>query len=207
MTDSVTPLPPTQAGRPAPRPAVFLDRDGTLIEERAYPICTDDIVPLPGVGAALRRLRTAGYLLIVLTNQSAVARGLIDEEGLVGLHEFLGKRLAGEGGHLDDIFYCPHHPDGVARAYAFACECRKPGHGLLQQAMARYAVNLSASVFVGDSPRDLFSGAGPCRARVLVQSGHALGDTSAADLIVPSLVEAVDYVVDGRVPELKARGA
>lgn len=180
------------------RPAALLDRDGTLIEERAYPVRVEDIVPLPGIGQALRRLRSAGYLTIVLTNQSAVARGLIDEEGLDALHENLRRRLASEGGLIDDILYCPHHPEGRNLAYAFPCNCRKPARGLLEQAVARHRIDLNRSVFVGDSPRDLFRDAGPCKARILVRSGHALDDTTGADRVVPSLVEAVDWLLDGR---------
>jgi len=178
-----------------PQPAAFLDRDGTLIEERSYPVKREDIVPLPGAGGALRRLQAAGFLTIVLTNQSAVARGMIDEEGLGALHQHLSQALAAEGGGLDDIFYCPHHPDGINRAYAQRCRCRKPGPGLLEQALAKYEIDLASSIFVGDARRDLFLEAGPCRARVLVRSGHALDDIEGADLVLPSIVEAVDRIL------------
>jgi D-glycero-D-manno-heptose 1,7-bisphosphate phosphatase len=177
------------------RPAAFLDRDGTLIEERNYPVKNEDIVPLPGAGAALRRLRAAGFLTIVLTNQSAVARGMIDEEGLGELHEHLRRVLAAEGGGLDDIFYCPHHPEGSNVAYAHTCRCRKPARGLLEQALVAHDVDMHGSIFIGDARRDLFLDAGPCRARVLVTSGHELDDTSGADFVVPTIVEAVDEVL------------
>ena len=96
------------------RPAVFLDRDGTLIEERGYPAREDDIVLLPGVGAALARLGEADWLRIVLTNQSGVARGLFTEEDLARLNEDLARKLTREGGGLDALYYCPHHPHGRA---------------------------------------------------------------------------------------------
>jgi len=183
------------------RPAAFIDRDGTLIEERGYPIIEDDIVLIAGAGHALRRLSAAGYLNIILTNQSAVARGMLDEEQLDQLHEHLARLLAAEGGEFDDVFYCPHHPDGVHVAYSFACSCRKPGSGLLDQALAAYDIDLERSVFIGDSPRDLFAGAGPVMGRILVSSGHPLQDKSVSNLVTPTIVEAVDWVVDGRMPQ------
>lgn len=177
------------------RPAVFLDRDGTLIEERGYPTTTADIVPRPGVGAALARLGRAGYLRIVLTNQSAIARGLLTEEALDELHADLAARLAADGGAFDALYYCPHHPDGVAAAYTHACACRKPAPGLLELALAEHDVDLSRSAFVGDSPRDLFPdvpGAGP---RILVRGGHPLRDVAAADHVADSLPDAVAWLL------------
>jgi len=177
------------------RPAVFLDRDGTLIEERSYPTAADDIVPVPGAGRALADLATAGYLRIVLTNQSAVARGLIDEERLAELHRVLEERLTVAGGAFDALYYCPHHPDGMAAAYAHRCRCRKPGPGLLELALAEHDVDLSRSVFIGDSPRDLYVDAGDVAARILVASGHPLEDTSAADHVAEDLPAAVDWLL------------
>lgn len=181
-----------------PKRAAFIDRDGTLIEERSYPATEADIVPLPGAGHALRRLSSAGFLCIVLTNQSAVARGMLDEERLGQLHDHLRRALAAEGGALDDLFYCPHHPEGSNLAYAHVCACRKPGRGLLDQALAAHDIDLAGSVFIGDSRRDLFLDAGDVAARILVRSGHALDDTSGADLVAPSIVEAVDWLLNDR---------
>jgi D,D-heptose 1,7-bisphosphate phosphatase len=178
-----------------PRPAAFLDRDGTLIEERGYPARPADIVPLPGVGAALHRLADAGWLRIVLTNQSGIARGLFTEEDLGALHEDLEHKLAEQGGALDAIYYCPHHPEGRAVAYRHACTCRKPARGLLDLALARHDIDLSRSAFIGDSPRDLFAdvpGAGP---RILVRTGHALPQQPPADHVAPDLAAAVDWLL------------
>jgi len=177
------------------RAAVFIDRDGTLIEERGYPVRAEDIVVLPGVGQALQRLAAAGYLRILLTNQSAVARGMLSEEELAGLHEHLERQLQTNGGGLEAIYYCPHHPEGSAVGYNHACRCRKPATGLLDLALSEHAIDLSASVFVGDSPRDLFVQAGPCAARILVTSGHALTDTRDADVVLPSFAEAAAWIL------------
>ena len=180
------------------RPAVFLDRDGTLIEERHYPVNAGDIVPLPGAGGALARLAQAGYQRIVLTNQSAVARGLLTEEDLGLLHEDMCRKLAQEGGGIDALYYCPHHPDGKAVGYAFACACRKPARGLLDVAVAEQDVDLARSAFIGDSPRDLFPGVAPAGPRILVASGHALKDTGAADYVAPNLAAAVVWLLARR---------
>ena len=183
---------------PALRPAVFLDRDGTLIEERGYPSRSEDIVVLPGVGRALARLGEAGFLRIVLTNQSGVARGLFTEEELGRLHDELFRKLAEQGGNVDVLYYCPHHPEGKARAYAHACACRKPGRGLLDVALAEHAVDLSRSAFIGDSPRDLFQDVAGAGARILVRSGHALQEGAKADFVAMDLGEAVEWLLARR---------
>jgi len=175
--------------------AVFLDRDGTLIEERNYPTRAADLVPLPGVARALGRLQRAGWLRVVLTNQSAIARGLLDEEQLAGLHAELLDRLRSTGGGWDALYYCPHHPDGKAAAYSFRCGCRKPAPGLVRLAVSELGIDLSASAFIGDQPRDLFPGLGGTGPRLLVRSGHPLTEDAGADLVVPSLVEAVDWLI------------
>jgi D-glycero-D-manno-heptose 1,7-bisphosphate phosphatase len=183
-----------------PRPAVFLDRDGTLIEERHYPVRREDIVLLPGVGRALGRLGRAGWLRIVLTNQSAVARGLLTEEELSVLHEDLAAKLALAGGAIDALYYCPHLPDGRAMGYAHACHCRKPSPGLLELALADHAIDLGRSAFIGDAPRDLFpsvEGAGP---RILVRTGHPLEDTGGADHVADALEQAVEWLLARSAP-------
>jgi len=182
------------------RRAVFLDRDGTLIEERGFPVRKEDIVPLPGVSRALAALGRDGWLRIVLTNQSAVARGLISEEELGELHADLAAKLARQGGAIDALYYCPHLPDGVARGYAHACTCRKPGRGLLDLALAEHPIDLAASAFIGDSPRDLYAdvaGAGP---RILLRSGHPLTETRGADHVADTLADAVTWLTGPRRP-------
>lgn len=178
------------------RAAVLLDRDGTLVEEREYACTPADIVPLPGAGEALVRLGALGYLRIVLTNQSAVARGMIDEERLADLHEVLRARLAQTGGRLDAIYYCPHHPDGTAAAYAMRCRCRKPGLGLLEVARHEHGLDLRRCCAVGDSARDLFLDEPGLGARVLVETGHPLDarTRAAADAVVPDLVAATEWI-------------
>lgn len=172
------------------RPAAFIDRDGTLIEERHYPIDRNDIVPVDGAGEALARLEEAGWLRIVLTNQSAVARGMLTEEDLGGLHDHMLRELAGIGGSVDAIYYCPHHPDGIALGYSYACACRKPDRGLLDSALAEHDIDLARSGFIGDSPRDLFPGVSGVGARILVVPD---GTSAPADLPEPPDHVAVDF--------------
>ncbi|MHC5210059.1 MAG: D-glycero-alpha-D-manno-heptose-1,7-bisphosphate 7-phosphatase [Planctomycetota bacterium] len=177
------------------QPAVFLDRDGTLIEERGYPTAKDDIVLRPDAGAALARLAAAGYARIVLTNQSAIARGMLTEEELAALHADLLAKLAADGGTLDAIYYCPHHPDGTAIAYSHACQCRKPAPGMLELAVREHELDLTRSAFIGDSPRDLFPGVPGTGPRLLVHGGHPLSDVTGADHVAASLSEAVDWLL------------
>lgn len=175
---------------------MFLDRDGTLIEERHYPVTAGDIVPVPGAGAALARLEQAGYLRVVLTNQSAVARGMITEEELGLLHEDLLRKLARAGGGIDALYYCPHHPDGRAVGYAFACGCRKPARGLLDLAVSEQGIDLSRSAFIGDSARDLFTAVGAAGPRILVAGGQPPADDAGADHVAPNLPAAVDWLLE-----------
>lgn len=140
------------------RSAVFLDRDGTLIEDVGYLDTAAQIEILPGVPEALRRLREAGFLLIVVTNQSAVARGWLTERRLESIHQSLNAALGREGVAPDAYYYCPHLPDGEVDEYARACACRKPAPGLLMRAAKEWGIALERSYAVGDSERDVEAG-------------------------------------------------
>jgi D-glycero-D-manno-heptose 1,7-bisphosphate phosphatase len=118
------------------RPAVFLDRDGTLVEEVPYLHDPERLALLPGVGE-LAALAVAGYALVVVTNQAGVARGLYDEAAVAAVHRRLRRLLAGAGVRLDAVLYCPHHPEGTVAAYARTCRDRKPGPGMLEAAARR----------------------------------------------------------------------
>ena len=114
--------------------AIFLDRDGTINVEVNYLSRPEDVQLLPGVGQAMARLRAAGYQLVVITNQSAVARGMITEADLADIHRELQRQLGDAGAEVDGIYYCPHHPEHGNPPYRRDCTCRKPAPGLLQQA-------------------------------------------------------------------------
>ncbi len=153
-------------------PAVFLDKDGTLIEDIPYNVDPARIQLLPGVAAGLARLQAAGFQLIVVSNQSGVARGRFPEEALGDVEGRLRLLLAESGVHLDGFYYCPHHPDGTVPRYAVGCACRKPAPGMLLQAARDHALDLRASWLIGDILDDVEAGrrAGCCT--VLLQAGN-----------------------------------
>lgn len=158
---------------PHPRPAVFLDRDGTLVEEVDYLIDPGQVRLIPGAAAAVRRLNQAGWPVVIVTNQSMIARGMANERQLGRIHARLAELLNAEGARLDGIYYCPHHPELGEPPYRAACDCRKPLPGLLRQAARELDLDLAQSAMIGDSLRDLAAGqAAGCRQLVLVRTGH-----------------------------------
>jgi len=138
--------------------AVFLDRDDTLIEDPGYISHPSQVKLLPGVSEALIELRKIGYLLVVTTNQSAIARGMVTEDGLAQIHHHLEKLLGNEGAHLDRIYYCPFHPNGVVPEYRKESDLRKPSPGMMVKAAAEMEIDLERSWTVGNSYRDIEAG-------------------------------------------------
>jgi D-glycero-D-manno-heptose 1,7-bisphosphate phosphatase len=130
--------------------AAFLDRDGVINADHGYVHRIDDFHFLPGVVAALRRLAGAGFLPVIVTNQSGIARGLYDEAGFRALMGWVADRVRAAGGTLDDVRYCPHHPSITG-----PCACRKPGPGMLLDLIARWELDPARTVFVGDSESDM----------------------------------------------------
>jgi D-glycero-D-manno-heptose 1,7-bisphosphate phosphatase len=161
------------------RPAVFLDRDGTIVEDVDYLTDPDQLRLIPGAAAAIHLLNKRGLAVIVVTNQSAVARGMLTEDGLAGIHRRLSEMLAAEGAHVDGIYYCPHLPDGDSPPYNRICDCRKPAPGMLLQAARELHLDLDASAMIGDSRRDLEAGAAAgCGTLILVRTGHGAAEAS-----------------------------
>jgi D,D-heptose 1,7-bisphosphate phosphatase len=138
--------------------AIFLDRDGTLIEDPGYINHPDQVKLLDGVAEALIELRAMGYLLIVVTNQSVVARGIVSEKVLGEIHNRLRQLLTEKGAYLDQIYYCPYHPDGVIPKYRKESEWRKPNPGMLLAAADEMDIDLSQSWNIGDGSRDIEAG-------------------------------------------------
>jgi D-glycero-D-manno-heptose 1,7-bisphosphate phosphatase len=135
--------------------AVFLDRDGTLIRDVGYLRRIEQIEILPRVPAALRLLREQGFKLVVVTNQSAVARGWLSEQHLREIHDALNAELARSGAPLDGLYYCPHHPTEGSGAYRMTCRCRKPDVGMIERASAELGLAPAGSYVVGDQPTDV----------------------------------------------------
>lgn len=140
---------------PQSRRGVLVDRDGTLIRDAGYLTRLEQMEVLPRVPEALRLLQQHGLTVAVLTNQSAVARGLISEQALEEIHRELKMRLASCGVFLDAIYYCPHHPTEGRDPYRVSCECRKPKVGLAERAAAELHIELGRSYVVGDQSSDM----------------------------------------------------
>lgn len=180
--------------------AIFLDRDGTLIREAEYLSDPAGVELLPGTVAGLKRLAGAGYKLIVVSNQSGVARGFFDEFSVIAVQTRLQDLLAQQGVRLDRSYYCPHHPQGTVEAYQRECECRKPKTGMLQQARQEFDLDLAASWMIGDKTADIECGRAAGCGTVLVLTGY--GEQSRRelssrppDLIVPDLDAAAQAIL------------
>ncbi len=142
----------------ARRQAIFLDRDGTLVHSFHYPSRPEHLRLYENIGPALQILQQNGYMLIVITNQSGIARGYFGEEDLQHMHAHLCAELALWGVQLDAIYHCPHHPDGVIPELAIRCNCRKPQPGMLLRAARDHDLDLTSSWFVGDILDDVEAG-------------------------------------------------
>ena len=175
---------------------VFLDRDGTLNVDTGYVKSPDDFTVLPGVGAALARLKQAGARLVVVTNQSGLGRGYFSSRDLEAIHSKLRLVLAEDGVTLDGLYFCPHHPDDH-------CNCRKPARGMIDRAHAELKVDLSRSYVIGDSIRDIELAKQVGARSLLVMTGpsgaEALADLTVRDLppdyVAEGLSQAVDWIV------------
>lgn len=176
--------------------AVFLDRDGTINVEKEYLYKPEEFEFTPGAVEAIRLLNLAGYLVIVVTNQSGVARGYYTEADVVRLHQYIDGLLQAAGARVDAWYYCPHHTAGML-PYDQACDCRKPLPGMLQQAAAEHAIDLSCSWMVGDKVADIAAGRSAGCRTVLVLTGYGAVDRlklPVGQLCCPDLLSAARMV-------------
>jgi D-glycero-D-manno-heptose 1,7-bisphosphate phosphatase len=162
-------------------PAVFVDRDGTLNREVDYLRRVADLRLLPGTAAAIRALGDAGFAVVVVTNQSGVARGLLTPANLAAIHDTLVRRLARNGARLAGIYACPHHPTAGAPPFRRRCRCRKPAPGMVFRAARELALDLARSYCVGDGATDLGLAAAIGTRGVLVRTGHGRITEAARD--------------------------
>jgi D-glycero-D-manno-heptose 1,7-bisphosphate phosphatase len=153
------------------RPAVFLDRDGTLNHDVGYVHRIADFRWFPGAVNAIRRLNESGYYVFIVTNQSGVARGIYDETAIHDLHRWMGEELRAAGAHIDDMRYCPHHPQASIAAYRVACSCRKPAAGMLLDLMSVWPVIREASIMIGDKESDAAAGRAAGIASAIIPAG------------------------------------
>lgn len=179
-------------------PAVFVDRDGTLIREVGYLNCLQQIEVLLRVPEAIQLLHQHGLRVAVITNQSGVARGFLREDELGRIHQELERQLARRGAFLDGIYYCPHHPTEGIDVYRVSCECRKPNVGLAKRAVAELNLDLRRSYVVGDQSIDMELAARIGAKGILISNEKAEGRPQEAEtkfLVAKDLWEAAQWII------------
>ena len=139
------------------RRAIFFDRDGTLNVEKHFLIDPAEFEWIDGAIDAIKFCNEHDFLTIVITNQSGIARGFFSETDVQNLHAWMNSELKKQNAHIDDFFYCPHHPEAVVEKYRLDCDCRKPKSGLFEQACRKYSIDRKNSLMIGDSDRDVES--------------------------------------------------
>lgn len=182
--------------------AIFLDRDGTMNVSKGFISKADDLELIPGTIDAIKAINKSGALAIVITNQPVIARGECSFEELHNIHNKLKTLLGEKGAFVDDIFYCPHHPDkgfeGEVPELKFDCECRKPKTGMIDEAVKKYNIDLSKSYMVGDSTMDLETARNAGIKSVLVNTGFAGNDGKydrSCDIEAKNLFDAVEKII------------
>ncbi len=178
--------------------AIFLDRDDTLVDDPGYIQSPEQVKLLPGAAEALMQFKKMDYLLVIVTNQSGIARGYIDERQLDQIHARLRNLLAGEGVSVDGLYYCPFHPDGVVKDYTMESNLRKPDSGMLEKAAAELDIDLNQSWMIGDSYRDVQAGKKAGCQTILVdvpgKTREMQADDPTPDRKAVNLREAVNIV-------------
>ncbi len=183
-------------------PTIFLDKDGTLLEDVPYNVDPAQMRFAPGTVAGLRSLQQAGYSFIVISNQSGVARGYFPEVALVAVEWRLRQMLDEIGVSLTGFYYCPHHPQGTVKDYAIDCQCRKPAPGLLLKAAHLHQVDLGQSWFVGDILNDVEAGRRAGCQTILIDNGNEtewhLSPLRSPHYTVADLAEAAQVVLQSQ---------
>jgi D-glycero-D-manno-heptose 1,7-bisphosphate phosphatase len=183
------------------RPAIFLDRDGTLIEERGYLDRLELLNLFPWTADAIRLINRAGFAAVVITNQAAIGRGIIDEAFLHTVHHAIDQRL-GPHAHIEAYYFCPHFQySSIERYRRHPCGCRKPAPGMIQQACADLDLDVTRSFMVGDRWLDVTCGHAAGARSILVRTGHGAQEEerphagARADAILNNLMEAVGWIL------------
>jgi D-glycero-D-manno-heptose 1,7-bisphosphate phosphatase len=183
------------------RPAVFLDRDGTLVEEAGYLDRIERLVFYPYSVDAVRVLNRAGLQVVIVTNQAGVARGIFHEDFVAEAHRHVKARVEAGGARVDGFYYCPHHPDASVAKYKIACDCRKPQPGMLRQAAAELNLDLTRSFVVGDRWHDIQAGNTVGARGLLVRTGYGRTEEASAKpgvepaAIVDDLIAAASWIL------------
>jgi D-glycero-D-manno-heptose 1,7-bisphosphate phosphatase len=180
--------------KPTPRRAVFIDRDGTIVEEIHYLHRPEDVRVVKGVPAALKKLNRAGFLIFIITNQAGIGRGYYTEADMQRVHRHLLGVIGKDGATVDGVYFCPHHPDDH-------CNCRKPSPKFLFDAAAQFDIRLARSFMVGDRMADLEAGRRAGARTILVRTGYGeeelkrAGDTLSADHVANDLPVAINWIL------------
>ena len=180
--------------------AVFLDRDGTIVEDVGYLHELDKVKFLPGASKAIKLINESGFKVIIITNQAGVARGYFTEEAVKEINKYIQETLAREEAFIDMIYFCPHHVEGIIEEYRKDCYCRKPNPGMIEKATREFSLDLKNSFVIGDKISDIEAGhrAG-CRTILLTGEDHSHNEkegTTISDHIVPDLYQAVKWLTE-----------
>ena len=185
------------------RPAVFIDRDGTVNEQMGYINHPSRFRLLPGTAEAIRLLNENHLFAIIVSNQSGVARGYFPIDLVHEVHALMQDTLKEKGARVDGIFFCPNHPRGSVPEFAKACDCRKPGTGLIEQACRTFDIDMSRSYMIGDRCLDIEAAERSHLKGIMVETGYGLGDityvmphkTINPVFIAPDLLKAVQWIL------------
>jgi D-glycero-D-manno-heptose 1,7-bisphosphate phosphatase len=184
------------------KPAVFLDRDGTLIEEVGYLSRVEDVRWFPHAIEAVRLLNRAGFLVCITTNQGGIGLGFYREELVHLVHREMVAALEASGARLDGLFYCPHHPQAVREDLRIDCTCRKPRPGMIQQATARFDIDLARSFVVGDKDKDVGLANSVGAKGILVKTGYGQaelqrhgGQITGAAFVAETVLDAAGWIL------------
>ena len=191
--------------------AVFLDRDGTINVEVQYLSNVEEFQFIPGVPWALKRLKDAGFLVVVVTNQSGIGRGYYDEAALHSIHDHMHAELESYGVAIDACYFCPHHPEHASGDYLQECSCRKPLPGMLLQAAEELDIDLAASFMIGDKLADVEAGINAGCTPLMVLTGYGSAHSARApegvkvyrdlEMAVDAILAPLNEVESDRVAE------
>lgn len=183
------------------RKAVFLDRDGTIIKQVELMHSVEELHLLPGTAGAISALNKLGFLVVIVTNQPVVARGIVGPKEIDRIHAVLIERLNGKGAKVDAVYFCPHHPEATRPEYRLHCGCRKPEPGMILKGLKKLNINPKKSFMIGDALIDVVSGKKAGLKTILVKTGpgHARLDEKykdvKADFTVKNLMQAVKAII------------
>ena len=179
--------------------AIFLDRDGTIIEDKGYVHKIEDFKLLAGASDGIKKFNRAGFLVIIVSNQSGIGRGYYTEKDAQIFNEFLVSELKKQGAKIDDVFICPHYPESKIKFYQKICECRKPKPGMLLAAAAKYKIDLNSSWMIGNEKKDIDAGiAAGCKTVLISENtSHYNINTVNSNVIfvAKNLLKASEYIL------------